>query len=355
MKPTVAQLRRLVGNPAAYAVQQDDGSWRPVREPLTDFVLADHLKGLFTVGTYIGHRRTFETVHDGAGPTGVGEETVARTLVFDVDSGDEDEVSRILEALATLGLSEYCWGTETSGRKGWHIWVLLARGVPASDLRRFGRAVLALAGVVCEVNPKQDEVRDLGNLVKLPGGVHRVTGNTAEFVDRVPTPLPVAVFERLLGNLPPEVRAQSSAPSETRFPCMEDIQTWAVEEGGRNIQLFHLATLLRRGGVSDSYVDYIVRDVNERCSPPLDNSELDVLVESSKTSGPLCHLLPEERQCGELCIKARTKGLYTRPGQLRHAAAGENVVVTVESNDGQTVTFAHDDVSTAKAKIRRGP
>ena len=68
--------------------------------------------------------------------------------------------------------------------------------------------------------------------------------------------------------------------------------------------------------------------------------------------GPICSQLSEERQCGELCLMERTKGLYTRPQQLRHAGVGENVVVTVAARNGNVVEFEHDDVGKMKGVLR---
>lgn len=338
MKPVLAQLRRFVGNPGAYSVQSPDGSWHPVREPLNAKVLLSHLAKEQTVGTYIGHR-PLDSEHD---------VTVARTLCFDIDIEDAAEASvaagLIGDALEQVGFPLWSWGTEDSGRRGRHVWVVLATYVSNIDLRRMGRAVLALSGVSCELYPKQDQVRDLGSLVKLPGGVHQVSGRENNFLDRIPRPLPISEWQALLDQLPPEVHARRVF-ADSRFPCMQAIQDEGVQEGGRNTQLFHLAVMLRRAGVTAEFTELTVRTVNERCTPPLEDFELEQLLVSAATSGPICQQLPENRQCGELCLLTRTSGLYTRPGLLRHASAGENVVVTVVSHNGKVVELEHDDVS----------
>lgn len=349
-KPTLPQLRRMVGNPNAYARQMNDGSWRPERRPLNDDVLRAHINGAITAGTYIGHSVGMEEGPDGSAQ----QQTVARTLCFDIDDGDLEAAKRIGVALDELGIPILNdAGIEFSGKKGYHVWVVLQDYRPNRELRRVGRAALALAGVKCEVYPKQDTVRDLGNLVKLPGGIHRVTGKHNDFLVKVPRPLPIATWERVLADLPEEVHARRPA-SETRFPCMEAIQNEGVSEGSRNIQLFHLASMLRRAGVTDENVDLLVRQTNERSDPPLDDAELETLLASAGNSGPICSQLPEERQCGELCILARTRGLYTRPNQLRYAGIGEHVVVTVAGRKGNTIEFDHDDITRMKAVLRDG-
>lgn len=336
-KPSLVQLQRLVGNPLVYAVQNATGSYTPVREPLTDSVLQAHLDETITVGTYIGH------VADGV--------TVAKTLVFDSDIGGAEaleQVSAIQKALSEgLGVPAACMGIEFSGKKGYHLWLPLQEYRPSTELRRMGRAALALSSVDCEMNPKQDEVRDLGNLVKLPGGVHRVSGKANDFVDRVPMPLPMSKWHALLNELPAEVRTRRTSVQEFRFPCMAAIQEEGVREGGRNIQLFHLGSMLRRAGVTDDNVEAILRRTND-LGDPLDEYQLEQVIEGSKRSGPICEQLPAERRCGELCIKERIKGLHPFPRALTNAAEGEAVVLRVaqrtELNGVTSVYLEHDDI-----------
>lgn len=339
MKPTLTQLKRLVGNPNAYAVQNPDGTYAPVRKPLDDEVLAEHLRGVLTVGTYVNS----------------GDK--ARFVCWDVDEDSMEKVQALRAAAIELGAFERALGVEYSGKKGYHLWLLLQDYLPAEELRRFGKAVCALAGVECEVNPKQSDVRDLGNLVKLPGSVHRVTGKANDFLDVVPLPMAVGAWaEKVVPNLPAQVAAQRSSRgnADNRFPCLESIQQEGVSEGGRNIQLFHLATMFRRHGATDETIELILQNVNEKCDPPVDEFELASIVESSRHSGPICDQLPQERQCGYLCIKARLSGLNTRPGQLRNAGVGECVVVRLDSRAGATVTFGHPDLQTAKGALRHG-
>lgn len=340
MKPTLMHLRRLVGNPDAYAVQNPDGTYSPVRLPLDDDVLAKHLSKAITIGTYVNN----------------GDK--ARFVCWDVDEDDIAKVNRLRDAAIELGALPTALGIEYSGKKGYHLWLPMQDYLPADELRRFGKAVCALAGVDCEVNPKQSEVRDLGNLVKLPGSVHRVTGKPNDFLGRIPLPMPVGAWaERVVPNLPQTIaghRSSGRPSADNRFPCLESIQSEGVSEGGRNIQLFHLATMFRRHGATDETVELILRNVNEKCDPPVDEFELTSIVESSKHSGPICDQLPEQRQCGDLCIKARLSGLNTRPGQLRNAGVGECVVVRLDSRAGATVTFGHPDLQTAKGALRHG-
>jgi hypothetical protein len=345
----LVQLRRLVGNPDAYALQHEDGTWEPVRKPLDDAVLAGHLSRRYTVGTYIGHVIGYQEADAWTG---------ARTLVLDFDTGGEslEQAKGAHTALLDLGVPNTSMGIEFSGRKGHHVWVVLGEYVPNSQLRRLGRAALALAGLPSntEVFPKQDEVRDLGNLVKLPGGIHAVTHQPNDFVGIVPMPMLAPAWAKVVAGLPEEVRARSTGPVDNRFPCISTIQQ-GVTEGGRNIQLFHLAAMFRRHGAEDDLVEAILHHINER-GDPLDDAELESIVRSSAHSGPICGQLPQDMQdgCGDYCIRARLAGLNTRPGQVRNAQVGESVVVTLASREEDKVSFAHDDLELAKGRLRHG-
>lgn len=335
MKPTLNFLRNLVGNPDAFALQRPDGAWTPVRRPLDDAQLGRHLARECTVGTYVNK----------------GDQ--ARTLVFDVDSGDLDEAKAIVHELAAVvNVPMPFIGVEDSGRKGYHVWVVLSGYVPAEQLRRLGRMVLALAGIECEVFPKQDEARDLGNLVKLPGGIHQVTGKANDFIGVVPRPLPVKLWnERVVPQLPEQFRGRAAGGGATRFPCMEHLALEGAGEGWRNVGLFQYATLARRAGLVGDPLEAAVYACNAGFDPPLDPGEVEAVLSTSATSGPICDQLPKDVQCGELCIRERTSGLSTRPGQLKHASEGESVVVTLGSRVGKNVQLLHDDLVSAKGVL----
>ncbi len=328
---SVARLQRFVGNPNAYALQQPDGTYRPVREPLTAAVLRRHLDGDITVGTYVLH----------------GDR--ARTLVLDVDEDDDELVQQLYGFLEDLGLRA---GVEKSGRKGWHIWVLVGAYVSAHHLRRIGMAARALvSNRRVEVFPKQDRAEDLGNLVKLPWGVHRVTGVRSDFTAH-PVPVSVADITRAAEQVAELNIAPKSVKAPPPFFCMERIQQ-GVSEGQRNVALFHFTVMLRRAGLGSDLIEESVRAVNRRFEPPLEDLEVEAVLRSAQRSGPLCRTLEgSDLHCGEHCILARYEGLYTRPGRVRFAAEGEPVVVRVCFNDGNTVEFEHEDLAAGWGRLK---
>jgi hypothetical protein len=348
-KPTGKQLLALVGNPDVYAVQHKDGSWHPVREELTAKVIRAHRSGEVTVGTYI-----------------VRPPDQARTLVFDIDAKTDKEqdtmlnaVCKVLAELDARSEDELSWGVEFSGRKGYHVWVVSDEYIDASVLYRLGRGVREEAGYpALEVFPKQTEVRDLGNLVKLPGGVHAVTGNENNFVGAVPAPTPAALLTQL-SELYPDVglrKRKGEAPEVIEYPCVHDIQG-GVKEGGRNIHLFHLAVMLRRWSLSDDNIETVIQRANERSvDGPLDAQEVESILENSRYSGPICNQLDDDVHCGEQCIIARHTGLYTRPGALKWAGVGEVVTVEVASRteEGTMVELSHPDMVQGRAVLAEG-
>lgn len=327
--PTIGQLMQLVGNPNVYAVQKNDGTYYPVREPITPQVLRRHLNGEITVGTYL-----------------VRPPDQARTLVLDFDSGFEtamQEAEATMQALQKLGIPERGLAVEFSGSKGYHVWVVSAQYLPARQLQALGRAALALAGVDGEVYPKQAEVRDLGNLVKLPGGVHRVSGKRAEYTTSPPQPIGLAVLRRVLDALPQEaVRVRTSVGGPPVLECMAAIQEGA-EQGWRNHGMFHFATSLRRAGVLDAAVLAAMEAVNAEFDPPLDPEEFVQVFESSRNSGPICSQLPKDVQCEDCPF--RRSGLSTRKGQLRNGTDGEMAVVQLGvRNKSGAIELLHPDI-----------
>lgn len=341
VKPTGKQLLGLIGNPDVYAVQHKDGSWHPVRERLTPKVIAAHRAGEVTVGTYI-----------------VKPPDQARTLVLDIDADTDDEAQVMLTAvLDVLDELDIRRAVEFSGRKGYHVWVVAEDYMDASILYRLGRGIREEAGYPnMEVFPKQTEVRDLGNLVKLPGGVHAVTGKENNFItyghsDLTPTWSSVLT---MASAAYPEVglrKRKGDAPDVIEYPCVYDIQS-GVKEGGRNIHLFHLAVMLRRWSLLDENVAAILYRANDQ-SPdgPLDDDELEGILENSRYSGPICSQLDDNVHCGEQCILARHTGLYTRPGALKHAGIGEVVTVEVaeRTDEGMMVELTHPDMVQGRA------
>ncbi|GHO95433.1 hypothetical protein KSF_054810 [Reticulibacter mediterranei] len=145
-----------------YAVQQRDGSYRPSRQPLTLALLASHLQGRFTLGTYVVDRAGY-----------------CSFAVFDADS--EDGLER-LALLARVLVEQDIFLILEASRRGGHGWVHFKQPIQAVVVRTWLLPYAQAFGM--ELYPKQDEVRadGFGSLVRLPLGVHRRSGGWYPFV-----------------------------------------------------------------------------------------------------------------------------------------------------------------------------
>jgi hypothetical protein len=167
----------------------------PVRRPLTNADVLDHLRGHKTYGIYLLQQDSKVKL------AVVDADLVSRLRTGKVTSQDRDLLSRekrfLLTRLPEISREQGlpCL-VEFSGGKGFHFWYLFAEPVPALEARQVLQSVVKrIASDLCcfnlEVFPKQDKLagKGLGNLVKLPLGIHRLTGRPSHFLhvaDRSP-------------------------------------------------------------------------------------------------------------------------------------------------------------------------
>ncbi|MGA1845994.1 CRISPR-associated primase-polymerase type A1 [Deferribacter abyssi] len=168
--------------------QKGDCGYIPVYEPLSEKVIKNHLQGNISVGIY--QLRIDSTV---------------TWMVFDVDVAkyalknvltDEKkwaEMQSLLNKQARLVQEEcnkfniYTY-LEDSGYKGRHCWIFFDKPVPSRIAKKFGDLLVenidrVSPDIVVEVFPKQNFVRKdgLGNLVKMPLGIHLKSGKRSFF------------------------------------------------------------------------------------------------------------------------------------------------------------------------------
>jgi Uncharacterized protein conserved in bacteria len=143
-----------------YAKQLDDGTYRRVFAPLTADVLHAHLQGEVTIATYTSSPRD-----------------LCRYAVIDGDQpGGLALLVQVQQRLAGDGIVSYL---EQSRREG-HLWVFFQNWAPAATVRWWLQPYCP-AGM--EFNPKQDRIgAGLGSLIRLPLGVHRLTGRRYPFI-----------------------------------------------------------------------------------------------------------------------------------------------------------------------------
>ena len=185
----------FAGREGVYARQwvrsNGQGGYTPVHEPLTPAVIRNHLLGSFTAGVYpirLDGTATFFAVDLDIDKQALqrarGEPAYAQQLRDTL----RVEGPRLLNVLVELGFAPLF---ENSGYKGRHYWVLLEEPETADVLHLLGRMLLAwqspqlAPGLHLEFFPKQASVksRGLGNLIKLPLGIHRRTGRRSQLLD----------------------------------------------------------------------------------------------------------------------------------------------------------------------------
>ena len=145
-----------------YAVQQDDGSYWRVAEPLTLPLLAAHVQGRWTLGTYL-----------------LDEGSRCAFAVFDADGvGGLEHLARLSGELLGQGVPTVL----EASRRGGHLWAHLIEPTPAHVVRAWLLPYAMAYGV--ELYPKQDRLAPggSGSLVRLPLGVHRQSRGWYPFV-----------------------------------------------------------------------------------------------------------------------------------------------------------------------------
>ena len=229
--------------------------YAPVMAPLTPALMRQHLLGACTLGVYpIDHagrvRFLALDIDLDTPPEQLGAGLLAEAMKLAL--GLAMRLGKILRDLGLEPLLEF------SGYKGFHLWVLFAEPWPAGRARRLGRAVSAACacppGIHVEVFPAQERVRKggLGNLIKLPLGVHLKSGRRSRLLDeqgrelgdvfghlraagRVSVEVLEAACERAAGL--PRAEKAGTAPARKQEPAPAENRAEAPEPPGRSVAL----------------------------------------------------------------------------------------------------------------------
>ncbi|MCB1060971.1 MAG: hypothetical protein KDB65_12115 [Calditrichaeota bacterium] len=177
-------LHRFVTRTDNYAVQQSNGDYYPQNCELTLVDLQNHVAGDTTIGIYP-----------------IDKDDKVKFLALDIDVNKEhtdkvleylpalqDTACKLLSACEDLGLHALL---EFSGRKGYHVILLFEELFPAAQAKQLGRVLISKIGMLpdglhIEIFPKQDSIsgkKGLGNLLKLPFALHKVSGQRSELLN----------------------------------------------------------------------------------------------------------------------------------------------------------------------------
>ncbi|MCY2990758.1 MAG: CRISPR-associated primase-polymerase type A1 [Planctomycetota bacterium] len=222
------------GREGVYARQwvkpSGEGGYSPIQEPLTPAVIRNHLLGTFTVGVYpirLDSTATFFALDLDIDKTALqrahGDPPYAQSLRDTL----RQEGPRLLQVLRGLGFDPLF---ENSGYKGRHYWVFLEQPETAEMLHLFGRLLLAwqspllARGLHLEFFPKQASLKGkgLGNLIKVPLGIHRRTGHRSQLLDAQGQAVadPFAIL-----------RAATSTPRTALYAALEQLKGLAPPGG----------------------------------------------------------------------------------------------------------------------------
>jgi len=359
----LALYRRLfIHRDDVFAAQQGNGAYLPVREPITDDDLLEHLAGYASYGTYVIRP----------------EDQTVKYVVFDLDTHDEQafiDLCKLVHGMIVgLGGNPPCLLAESSGNKGVHVWLFLEQPVPAFKVRRwvardFTPHWTALGHPMLEVFPKQDRVDEggFGNLVKAPFGVHAVSGNRSHIIE-----VPASTFADSLeevrplkvANVPDIEAPALTSTNRTRerqasgdgphapFLCVDTLLRDGAPKGMRDNGMFHLAAYLYGHGIDQDLAEELCLRANENFDPPMKEAEVRHKVASayrgryataSCGSGWLRDLCPGGPEC-----KAgwNVQGA-AKQGALRNADIGSLVEVEVvrrtEQEGVRVLTVSHPD------------
>jgi tetratricopeptide (TPR) repeat protein len=190
-----------------WANRGGDSGYSPVHEPFTSAVARNHLLGSYTVGIYpirLDGTCTFFALDLDVEKWAIEQARTHPDFARQIRADLRAHARRLLEMLRGLGFAPLF---EDSGYKGRHLWVFLEQPEPAEVLHQFGRQLLAWQGPLLsrglhlEFFPKQGrrDGKGMGNLIKLPMGIHRRTGRRAALLDDdgQPLPQPLAALRRV--------------------------------------------------------------------------------------------------------------------------------------------------------------
>lgn len=358
-----------------FAQQQPSGAYFPQHRELTKDDLDEHLSGFASYGCYQIHPA----------------DNTVKYVVWDLDIMDEearDTLCRLVEEMTTLALAEAgdttSWASscahpylllEFSGGKGYHIWLFLSEPVPAEKIRRWvasdftpaWREIAEVKGwpaAELEIFPKQDTISasGYGNLVKLPLGVHAVTGAYSEIMWREEWPQELEDIEPFnVHSIPDRApvtpvtlrsRGEGHVGPHSPFACVDHIRNSGVGQGVRDRAMFHLALYYYGHGIDKDLALELCHRANEHFDPPLSEGEVVSKIESAYRG------TYESARCGtdwlaSLCPGPCNVGWHVlQPAEpevsalLKAATGGAievEVLTVVDEGNRRRVTVTHPD------------
>jgi hypothetical protein len=238
-RPALVLAQRFVRRWDLHARQIDDGSYVCVHEPLNVGHLFAHLRGEITLGAYL-----------------LDQESQARFIVLDADDAQAwEHLGHLASALAEEEVPAYL----EKSRRGGHLWLFFAEAVAGREARAFGQGLLATHQVEgVELYPKQDRLADgPGSLIRMPFGVHRLTGQRYGFYTADGSPLAGSIREQIYALGAPETVPEAAFEAYRSFVPSE-----TVEAPGEPLTVPERGTLSERIKASVTVLEFVSQYVD---------------------------------------------------------------------------------------------
>lgn len=272
------------------------------RQPrkLVDSIIGAHLAGRVTIGIY--QLSTTDTVKWICLDIDKDKNALETHSAEELHKNAQEQVRRIVSSALLSGVKPV---VEDSGNRGYHVWVFFDKEISAAKAQAVGHHVIngveMMAGMNIEVFPKQISTKSLGNLVKLPLGVHLKSKRRSAFVNREFEPFKDQL--KFLEKIPrhneefvdavinwyglkiADIRRNSDdllTSVGKRVPlCLSKLLVTGVGDGMRDIATFKIACYLRDRGLPEDITQASLSVWNERNKPALSAAVLSKKVESA--------------------------------------------------------------------------
>ncbi|SHF25654.1 hypothetical protein SAMN02745164_02107 [Marinitoga hydrogenitolerans DSM 16785] len=170
------------GREDVFSIQFENG-YRPIRRPLNYKDVKEHLKGEKTIGIY--QLKKDNSIKFAAYDIDIKKSYLHGDNRYIYEENSKKVAKKLITELEQENIYSYI---EYTGNRGYHIWIFFDIPVLSYKVKIIMEKILDKIeleeGIDIEIFPKQTELNGgLGNLIKIPLGIHRKAGKKCLFVD----------------------------------------------------------------------------------------------------------------------------------------------------------------------------
>lgn len=270
-------MQLFVNRRDVYAIQLKVGQaciYVPRYGTLTEDDVQRHLDGKITLGVYA-----------------LNVDNSVKWICFDIDSAHVERTADVCELIVKRCVEHYgedAVRAEKSGSEGnFHVWLFFAQPVQAVYARALGLEIAdGLVGV--EVFPKQTVLsgKMLGNLVKLPLGLHLKSGKKSEMSIEGVKPCTINETEIKVAVKSFDEKPRFEFGYKGKDPlCIVKIKKGLKAGVRNNAGIIYASYLTNFRQFSDDRAWYLFRLWNEGNKPALEKDELRTIFDQAVSSG----------------------------------------------------------------------